>query len=173
MAVDCPGSKSLLEQNLCHHPLVLMIQQMTVEYRYSLDDRVGKVQDDVDGGGNRNVHRIQPGGIGEWRAILCIGQEVNLMNVERMELGSCVDDTPMLIGTDGSCGHRRCIHGKFAAVDVEAVLVLCECDGEVWRGLLQRFNVDWFVNRRAVVDSVSLISPDVRTELGPGWAGGE
>jgi hypothetical protein len=37
----------LREQDLGHHALVLVIQQMTMEYGHALDDGVGRVQDDI------------------------------------------------------------------------------------------------------------------------------
>jgi hypothetical protein len=37
----------LCEQDLGHHALVLVIQQMTMEYGHAFDDGVGRVQDDI------------------------------------------------------------------------------------------------------------------------------
>ena len=40
-------SRELFEQDLCHHALVLMAQQMTVEHRHASYDGVGKVHDEI------------------------------------------------------------------------------------------------------------------------------
>jgi hypothetical protein len=77
----------LLEQDLSHHSLVLMVQEMTMKYRHTLNDGVGKVQDDIDGATIRNVHGIQPRGVRERDAIFCISEEVDLVYVERMQFG--------------------------------------------------------------------------------------
>src|SRR6202008_55390 len=125
-------------------------------YRHTLDDGVGEVEDDVNGAAVRDIHGIQPCWLGEWRAILCISQKVNLVNVERMQFGSFVDNTPMLIRTDTSACHRRCIRRKFAPVNVEAVLVFGESNNEIRCSLLQGLDVDWPVNRWAVVGGMCI-----------------
>ena len=79
------------------------------------------------------------------------------MNVERMQLGSGVDNTPMLIAADLGGRHGCRIRRKLAAVDVEAVLVLGKGNHEVWCGFLQRLNINWLINRRTVVNSVLLL----------------
>src|ERR1700683_878233 len=55
----------LLEQDLSHHALVLVIQQMTVEYRDAFDDGVGKVDNDINGAAIWNIHGIKPRSIRE------------------------------------------------------------------------------------------------------------
>ena len=77
-------STELSEQDLGHHALVLVIQQMTVEYRHALDDGVGKVEDDIHGAAIGNIHGIQPRRMREPHAIFCISQEMDLVYVERM-----------------------------------------------------------------------------------------
>ena len=104
--------------------------------RHTLDDRIGEVQDDVNGAAVRNIHRIQPLRVRERDAVFCIGQEVNLVYVERMEFGCLVDNTPMLISADASACDWSCIRRKLPPVDVETVLVLSERDNEVRRSHL-------------------------------------
>lgn len=58
------GPCHLLEQDLCHHPFVFMIQQMTMEYRHAFDDRIGEVQDHIKGTFDGNVHSVQPQWLG-------------------------------------------------------------------------------------------------------------
>jgi hypothetical protein len=49
-ATDTPSCAFLLfEQDLRRHPLIIVIQQMTMKYRQTVDDVVGKVQEDIDG----------------------------------------------------------------------------------------------------------------------------
>ena len=74
----------LLEQDLGHHSLVFVIQQMTMEYRHALDDGIGEVQDHVNEAAIRNIHGVQPRRMRERHAIFCIGQKVHLVYVERM-----------------------------------------------------------------------------------------
>ncbi len=50
----------LLKENLGHHALVLMAQQMTVKERYASDDGVGEVHHQIDISFNRDIYRIQP-----------------------------------------------------------------------------------------------------------------
>src|SRR5579871_2893686 len=99
---------------------------MAMKYRHTSDDRVGEVQNDIHGTAIRNIHCVKPRWHGEWRAVLCIRQEVNLMNVKRMQFGSVINDTPMLICTHTSgCDWAR-VSRVLLAVDVESVLVLGE-----------------------------------------------
>lgn len=44
---QCPSTRTLFEQDLCHHALVLMTQQMTVEDRHASYEGVGKVHYEV------------------------------------------------------------------------------------------------------------------------------
>src|SRR5215471_6558676 len=74
------------------------------------------------------------------------------MYVEWMEFSTLVHHTPMLIGPDPDLHHGSGIGRKLLAVDVEAVLVLCEDDLETRRGFLQSLNIDRFVYRRSLID---------------------
>src|SRR5579864_3183557 len=164
-----PPSPLLPEQNLGHHPLVLVIQQMAMEHRHTPDNWVGEVQDDIHGAAIRNIHSVQPGWIGQRRTILRISQEVNLVDVERMQFGRCIDNTPMLKRTDTNACHRTRTRRKLAAVDIEAVLVLCKSDYEIRRRFLERLNIDGFINRRTMVDGMRVPRKWVRFELIGPW----
>ena len=61
-----------------------MAQQMTVKERHSADDGIGKVHHQIHVSLNWNVHSIQPLWPWEASSILCIGEKVNLMDVEGM-----------------------------------------------------------------------------------------
>ena len=50
----------LLKEDLGHHPLVLVIQQMTMKYRHTLDDGVGEVEDDFNGAARTGHSRYPP-----------------------------------------------------------------------------------------------------------------
>ena len=142
----------LREQDLGHHSLVLVIQQMTMEYGHAFDDWVCKIQDDINGAAIRNIHGIKPRRMRERGTVLCVSQEVDLVYVERMEFSSLVDNSPMLISTYANARHRTCIRRELAAIDVEAVFVFCEGDSEVRCGLLEWLNVEQLVEGRAVAN---------------------
>src|ERR1700730_1394333 len=71
----------------------------------------------------------------------------------------------MLISTYPSACHGPVIRRKLAAINIEAFLVLGEGDNEVRGALLQRRNVDLLVKGRALVDSMHLLRPWMRTGL--------
>src|SRR6202008_3842229 len=142
---------------------------MAMKDRHTHDDWVGKIQDDVHRAAIRNIHSVQPRWMGQRRTILRVSQEVNLMDVERMQFSRCIDNAPMLIRTDTNACHRTRIWRKLAAVDIEAVLVFCKRDNEIRRRFLQRLNVDWFENRRTTVESTRTPRGRVRFELIEPW----
>src|ERR1700733_7546124 len=127
---------------------------MTVKHRHAFDDGVGEVQNDIHGTGIRNIPRIQPLRMREGHTILRIGQKMHLVYVERMQLGGSIEDSPMLISTYAGAGYWTCVRRVLAAVDVEAILVLGEDDGEARRSLLQRLYVDRLIQRRTLIDSM-------------------
>jgi hypothetical protein len=55
-----------------------------VKHGHTLDGGIGEVQDDINGAAVRNIHGIQPLRLGEGDAVFCLGQEVDLVNMERM-----------------------------------------------------------------------------------------
>src|SRR2546429_1027171 len=75
----------------------------------------------------------------------------------------------MLISTDASARHGRCIRRKLAAIDVETVLVLRKSDRKLRCRLLQRLNVYWLVDGRAVIDSTRPLRSYVRNGLTRTW----
>src|SRR5437899_7103317 len=109
---------------------------MAMKYRHTSDDGVSEVQNDIHGTAIRNINRVQPSWHGEGRTVLCVGQEVNLVNVKRMQLGRVVDDTPMLIRTHTSGCHRTRVGRVFLLVDVETVLVLGKVHNKLRRSFL-------------------------------------
>src|SRR6266481_5705654 len=114
---------------------------MAMKHRHALDDWVGEVHDDVNGSAKRNVHGIQPCRMRKRNAILRVGEEVRLVYVERMQFGSPIDNTPMLISTYAHACHWTLIHRKLAAVDVKGILVLGEDGSEARSNLLERLNL--------------------------------
>ena len=63
----------------------------------------------------------------------------------------------MLIRPDTSACHRTRIRRKFAAVDVEAILVLCEDYSEVGFSFLQRLYVDRPIKWWSVMDRMAAV----------------
>jgi len=55
-----------------------------MKYRHALDDRVGEVQDDINGATIRNIDCVQPRGMREKHSIFCIGQKMHLVYMEWM-----------------------------------------------------------------------------------------
>src|SRR5258708_7553322 len=136
---------------------------MTMKYRHTLDDEVGKVQDDVHGATIGNIHGIQPRRLRERDAVFCISQEVDLVCVEWMEFGSSIHDAPMLISANANARHWTCVRRKLVTIDVKTVLVLREGDREVRCSLLQQLDVDRLVKGRAAISSVQLLSRSIWT----------
>src|SRR5207249_4949553 len=87
------------EENLCHHPFVFVIEKMAMKNGHASDYGVGEVHNDVDRAAVRNIHSVQPHWFGNWPAVFGVRQEMDLMDVHRMQFSRCIDDFPMLIGT--------------------------------------------------------------------------
>ena len=100
----------LLEEDLGHHALVLMAQQMTVEKRYAPNDRIGEIHHQIDISFNRDIDCIQPFRAFEPNSVLRVNEEVNLMDVERMHLVRAIRDPPVMKGPDGYGCHGRIRH---------------------------------------------------------------
>src|ERR1700745_1961731 len=54
-----------------------------------------------------------------------------LMDVKGVYLASGVDNSPVLHLPDLHTQHRIIVHGKFSSIDIEAVLIFGEDDGEI------------------------------------------
>src|SRR5882672_3303136 len=74
-----------LEENLRHHALVFVIEEMAVKDGHAPDDGIGEVHNHVDGTAVWNIHGVQPQGVGNWFIVFCIRQEMDLMDVYGME----------------------------------------------------------------------------------------
>ena len=74
-----PPATRLLEQDLGHHSVVFVIQQMTMKYRHPFDHGVGGVEDDSHAAANRNIHSIQPRRMCQRNSVFCVGEEVDLV----------------------------------------------------------------------------------------------
>src|SRR3954462_12727858 len=103
---------------------------MTVEDGHAFNDGIGEVHDDINRASVWNIHSIEPCRVGKRCAILSISEEMHLMDMKRMQLPALVDDVPMLVSAGANRGHRQCMWRIFLAVDVKAVLVFSEGDGE-------------------------------------------
>jgi hypothetical protein len=57
---------------------------MTMEYRHAFDDRIGEIQNDINGAAIGNIHGINPRRMRERNTVFRLGKEVDLVDVERM-----------------------------------------------------------------------------------------
>ena len=121
----------LHEEDLRHHSLVFVFQQMAMKERHSGDDGVGEVHDEIDGLAGFEIDGVEPIGSLYRRAVTCVGEEVNLMDVKRVIFMGVIDHFPMLIVADGNSDHGRTLRGVLFSVDVEAEFVFGEGDDEV------------------------------------------
>src|SRR5262245_62030060 len=94
--ISCTPLLASLEENLRHHALVLVVQQMAVEHRHPADHRVGEVHDDVDRTADRHVHRIHPVRVADRPIVFQEREKVHLMDVHRVQLACVVGDSPVL-----------------------------------------------------------------------------
>jgi len=97
---SCPYSVLLFKRYFCHHALVFMTQQMTMEQRHAAYYGVGKVHYEVNRAVHWNIDCIQPFGRVRLDSVFCIRQEMDLMNVEGRDLTCRVHDSPVLHGAD-------------------------------------------------------------------------
>jgi hypothetical protein len=86
----------LLEENLRHHALFLMVQEMAVEHRHPANHRVREVHDDVDRTTDRNADGVEPMWIGDRAVVLHEREKVRLVYVHGMDFPRLVQDFPML-----------------------------------------------------------------------------
>src|SRR6266849_9253795 len=111
------------KKNLCHHSLIFMIEKMAVKDGHAPDYGVGEVHDDVDGAADWNIHRVQPHWIGNRLIVFGVGQEMDLMDMHRMQFASGIYDPPMLKRPNLCAHHRSRVGRKFFSVHVKALLV--------------------------------------------------
>ena len=76
--------RHLLEQDLRHHPLVFVIQQMTMEHGHALDDRIGEVEDYIHGTSIRNIHSVEPHRLRELVVVFGVREKVDLVYMKGM-----------------------------------------------------------------------------------------
>src|SRR6266480_2859979 len=78
-------ASGLSEDDLCHHSLIFMTQEMTVEERHAANDGISEIH-----------HEIDPYWIFHRFIIDGIRQEVDLVNVKRMHFFGWIQHAPML-----------------------------------------------------------------------------
>src|SRR6266403_6390826 len=91
---------------------------------------VGEVHNDVDGATERNIHGVQPHWIGNRLIVFSVRQEMDLMDMHRVQFTSGIDDPPMLERPNFCPHHRSVSRRELFSVDIEALLVFCERHGE-------------------------------------------
>src|SRR5271155_2096729 len=96
-----------LKKYLRHHTLVFVAQQMTVEERHSPDDGIGEVHHQIDISFDWYLDRIQPLRRREARPVFGIGEKMNLMDVEGVDLVRVIHHSPVVECADGYARHGR------------------------------------------------------------------
>jgi hypothetical protein len=79
-----PGES--FKKNLGHHPFVLMLQEVTVEYRDAANDRVREIHDEIERFIGCEIDCIHPFRPAEGRSRPLVDKKMNLMDVKRMNL---------------------------------------------------------------------------------------
>src|ERR1700691_1334729 len=79
-----PGES--FKKNLGHHPFVLMLQEVTVEYRDAANDRVREIHDEIERFIGFEIDRIHPFRPAQGRSRPSVDKKMNLMDVKRMNL---------------------------------------------------------------------------------------
>src|SRR6266436_9893724 len=89
-------ASGLSEEYFCHHSLIFMIQEMTVEDRHAANDGISEIHHEIDRTAIGDIHGIYPYWIFHRFIIDGIRQEVNLMNVKRMHFSGWIQHAPVL-----------------------------------------------------------------------------
>src|SRR6266446_7239916 len=89
-------ASGLSEEDLCHHSLVFMTQEMTVEERHAANDGISEIHHQIDRTAIGEINGIDAYWIFHRFIIDGIRQEVNLMNVKRMHFPGWIQHAPML-----------------------------------------------------------------------------
>src|SRR5271154_1017463 len=79
------GLAHSFEENLRHHPFVFVIEKMAVKDGHALDHRVGEIHDYVNRAAVGNVYSVQPEWVGNWLVVFGVREEMNLVDVHRMQ----------------------------------------------------------------------------------------
>src|SRR6266550_2085260 len=143
-------ASGLSEEYFCHHSLIFMTQEMTVEERHAANDGISEIHHEIDRTAIGDIHGIDPYWIFHRFIIDGIRQEVDLMNVKRMHFSGWIQHAPMLQRTDIHRQHWTCIHLEFLAIDVETLFVLGEGHSKLRRAgfnVFQSFRRERYVNR--------------------------
>jgi hypothetical protein len=115
--VDVLGQS--FKENLRHHPLVFVIEEMAVKDGHAPDYGVGEVHNDVDGTAVWNIHCVQPRRFGNWLAVFGVRQEMHLMNVQGMQFLCRIDNLPMLKRAAAAMAMAASIREMHARRDME------------------------------------------------------
>src|SRR4029077_17220954 len=95
-----PGRRDVsghsFEENLRHHSLVFVIEEMAVKDGHASDYGVGEVHNDVDRTAVRNIYGVQPQRGGNRLIVFGVSQEMDLMDMHRMQFTRRIYDPPML-----------------------------------------------------------------------------
>src|SRR5690349_20135121 len=100
-----------------------MAQQMTVKEGHAANDWIGEIHDQVHRAIGRHVYRIEPFRLWFWLIVCSVEQEMDLVNVKRMNLMGLIYNLPVLIRTHTDTGHW-CVLGSISlAVNIETLFI--------------------------------------------------
>src|SRR6267154_6822213 len=99
---------------------------MAMKNGHTPDYGVGEVHNDVYGTAIRNIDSVQPHWIGNRLIVFSVHQEMDLMDMHRVQFTSGIDDAPMLERPNFCPHHRSVIRRELFSVDIEALLVFRE-----------------------------------------------
>src|SRR5947209_2654565 len=89
-------ASGLSEEYFCHHSLIFMAQEMTVEERHAANDGISEIHHQIDRTAIADIHGIEPYWIFHRFIIDGIRQEVDLVNVKWMHFFGWIQHAPML-----------------------------------------------------------------------------
>ncbi len=112
-----------------------------MENGHSPDHRIAEIHNDIRSASIGNIHRIQPHGIRNVLAVLCVRQEVDLVNMHRVQFLGRIDNFPVLQRSNFHSKHGSSVRLEFFPVYIETILILGECRNELGRIFLLRENV--------------------------------
>src|ERR1700730_17666363 len=104
---------------------------MTMEERHPANYRIGKIHHQIHRAAIGDIHGIDPYWIFHWIFADAINQEMDLMDVKRMDFSGWVHDPPVVERTDIDCQHGAGIHFEFLPIYIEALFIFREVDNEL------------------------------------------
>src|ERR1700730_4077382 len=89
-------ASGLSEEYFCHHSLIFMTQEMTVEERHAANDGISEIHHEIDRTAIGDIHGIHPYWIFQRFIVDGIHEEMDLVDMKRMYFFGWIQDAPML-----------------------------------------------------------------------------